>query len=101
MASKLRLEERFTDQNKKNTRESYKKTKKKNLKNSEEISEDRQKQKMSKIFDFFEKKEKKKNLFGTELEDLVPSDCLIPTVISKERVIFNLRFLTRNHRTAR
>lgn len=38
---------------------------------------------MSKIFDFFEKKEKKKNLFGTELEDLVPSDCLIPTVISK------------------
>ena len=46
---------------------------------------------MSKIFDFFEKKEKKKNLFGTELEDLVPSDCLIPTVISKERVIINIR----------
>ena len=44
---------------------------------------------MSKIFDFFEKKEKKKNLFGTELEDLVPSDCLIPTVISKERVIID------------
>ena len=46
---------------------------------------------MSKIFDFFEKKEKKKNLFGTELEDLVPSDCLIPTVISKERVIIHFR----------
>ena len=40
---------------------------------------------MSKIFDFFERKEKKKNLFGTELEDLVPGDCLIPTVISKEK----------------
>ena len=56
---------------------------------------------MSKIFDFFEKKEKKKNLFGTELEDLVPSDCLIPTVISKERVIIKFRFLTRDHRTVR
>ena len=54
---------------------------------------------MSKIFDFFEKKEKKKNLFGTELEDLVPSDCLIPTVISKERVIID--FLTRDPRTGR
>ena len=50
---------------------------------------------MSKIFDFFEKKEKKKNLFGTELEDLVPSDCLIPTVISKERV--NIYFRPGNH----
>ena len=56
-----------------------------------EISEDQKKLKMSKIFDFFEKKEKKKNLFGTELEDLVPSDCLIPTVISKERVILRFR----------
>lgn len=100
MASKLRLEERFTDQNKK-IPERVTRKRKKNSKNLEEISEDRQKTKMSKIFDFFEKKEKKKSLFGTELEDLVPSDCLIPTVISKERVIIKFRFLTRDDRTAR
>ena len=98
MASKLRLEERFTDQNKKIPERVKRKTKnfqkkkkpaEKTSRKISEISEHQKKLKMSKIFDFFEKKEKKKNLFGTELEDLVPSDCLIPTVISKERVIID------------
>ena len=99
MASKLRLEERFTDQNKKIPERV---TRKRKIKKSKlKFQKINRRQKMSKIFDFFEKKEKKKNLFGTELEDLVPSDCLIPTVISKERVIIKFRFLTRGHRTAR
>ena len=99
MASKLRLEERFTDQNKKIPERVTRKRKiQKTQKKFQKIN---RRQKMSKIFDFFEKKEKKKSLFGTELEDLVPSDCLIPTVISKERVIIKFRFLTRDDRTAR
>ena len=100
MASKLRLEERFTDQNKK-IPERVTRKRKKNIQKLRGNFKVNRSKKMSKIFDFFEKKEKKKNLFGTELEDLVPSDCLIPTVISKERVIIKFKFLTRRHRTAR